>query len=65
MNDLEQSFLEYQATEQARLAAENWLAAFETALASRDAARIAARATGLSRDSIYARALARKPGASG
>ena len=42
-----------------------WLDALLEHVSVRDAARIAARATGLSRDSIYARALARKPGASG
>lgn len=42
MNDLDQSFLEHSAAEQARQAAESWLAAFETALASRDVARIGA-----------------------
>jgi putative flavoprotein involved in K+ transport len=42
MNDLDQSFLELQAAEQARRCAEDWLAAFETALASRDAALIGA-----------------------
>ena len=42
MNDLDQSFLDFQAAEKARHCAEDWLAAFETALASRDAARIAA-----------------------
>ena len=39
-----------------------WLDALLEQVSVRDAARIAARATGLSRDSIYARALARKPG---
>jgi putative flavoprotein involved in K+ transport len=42
MNDFDQAFLEFQAAEQARRSAEDWLAAFETALASRDAARIGA-----------------------
>ena len=42
MNDFDQAFLEFQAAEQARRSAEDWLAAFGTALASRDAARIAA-----------------------
>ncbi len=42
MNDLDQSFLEHSAAEQARQAAESWLAAIETALASRDVARIGA-----------------------
>jgi cation diffusion facilitator CzcD-associated flavoprotein CzcO len=40
MNDVDQSFAEFQATQQARHCAENWLAAFETALAARDAGRI-------------------------
>ena len=40
MNDFDQSFLEFQAARQARRFAEDWLAAFETALVSRDAARI-------------------------
>ena len=44
---------------------ETWLDALLEHVSVRDAARIAARATGLSRDSIYARALARKPGTSG
>ncbi|MDB5403606.1 MAG: hapE 2, partial [Rhodopila sp.] len=42
MNDFDQSFLQFQAAEQARRSAEDWLAAFETTLASRDAARIGA-----------------------
>ena len=42
MNDFDQAFLEFQATAQARRSAEDWLAAFETALAFRDAARIGA-----------------------
>jgi cation diffusion facilitator CzcD-associated flavoprotein CzcO len=42
MNDLDQSFLDFQAAEKARHCAEEWLAAFETALASRNAASIAA-----------------------
>jgi cation diffusion facilitator CzcD-associated flavoprotein CzcO len=40
MNDFDQSFLQFQAAAQARRAAEDWLAAFEAALASRDAAQI-------------------------
>jgi cation diffusion facilitator CzcD-associated flavoprotein CzcO len=40
MNDFDQSFLDYQATEQTRRLAEDWLAAFERALVSRDVARI-------------------------
>ena len=40
MNDVDQSFAEFQAAQQARHCAENWLAAFETALAARDAGRI-------------------------
>ncbi len=42
MDDFDQSLREYQAREQARHAAEDWLAAFESALASRDAVRIGA-----------------------
>jgi cation diffusion facilitator CzcD-associated flavoprotein CzcO len=42
MNDFDQAFLAFQAAEQARRAADGWLAAFEEALASRDAARIGA-----------------------
>ena len=42
MNDFDQAFLEFQAAAQARRSAEDWLAAFETALAFRDAARIGA-----------------------
>ncbi len=42
MNDFDQSFLEFQAAEQARRSAEDWLAAFEKALASRNAALIGA-----------------------
>ena len=38
MNDFDQSFLEFQATDQVRRSAENWLAAFEKTLASRDVA---------------------------
>ena len=41
MNDFDPSFLEFQAAAQARHAAEDWLAAFETALVSQDAAQIA------------------------
>ena len=40
MNDFDQSFLEFRAAEQARHSAEDWLAALETALASRDVALI-------------------------
>jgi putative flavoprotein involved in K+ transport len=40
MNDFDQSFLEFQAAAEARRHAEDWLAAFETALASRNVARI-------------------------
>jgi cation diffusion facilitator CzcD-associated flavoprotein CzcO len=36
MNDFDQSFLRFQAAEQIRNSAEDWLAAFETALVSRD-----------------------------
>jgi cation diffusion facilitator CzcD-associated flavoprotein CzcO len=42
MNDFDQSFLAFQAAERIRRCAEDWLAAFETALRSRDAARIGA-----------------------
>lgn len=42
MNDFDPSFLEFQAAEQARRAAEDWLAAFERALVSRDGTRIGA-----------------------
>ena len=42
MNDFDQSFLEFQAAEKARRSAEDWLAAFEKALVSRDVARIGA-----------------------
>jgi hypothetical protein len=42
MNDFDQSFLEFQAAEQARRSAQDWLAALETALASRDVALIGA-----------------------
>jgi cation diffusion facilitator CzcD-associated flavoprotein CzcO len=42
MNDFDQSFLEFQAAEQTRRSAEDWLAAFETALVSRDSAAIGA-----------------------
>ena len=42
MNDFDQSFLEFQAAQEARRFAEDWLVAFEAALNSRDAVRIAA-----------------------
>ena len=42
MNDFDQSFLAFQAAEHSRRIAEAWLSAFETALVSRDAARIGA-----------------------
>jgi cation diffusion facilitator CzcD-associated flavoprotein CzcO len=42
MNDFDQAFLAFQAAEQARRTAEDWLAAFETALTARDAARTGA-----------------------
>ena len=42
MNDFDQSFLEFQSAQQARRDAEDWLAAFETALVSRDGTRIGA-----------------------
>ncbi|MDX2155651.1 MAG: NAD(P)/FAD-dependent oxidoreductase [Hyphomicrobiaceae bacterium] len=42
MNDIDTSFQEAQQAEQARCAASRWLAAFETALVARDAARIGA-----------------------
>lgn len=41
MNDIDQDLLAFQAAQQARRDAESWLAAFETALAARDPARIA------------------------
>jgi cation diffusion facilitator CzcD-associated flavoprotein CzcO len=40
MNDFDQSFLEFQAAQDARRVAEDWLAAFEAALKFRDPARI-------------------------
>ena len=40
MNDFDQAFVEFQAAAEARRCAENWLASFEAALASGDAARI-------------------------
>jgi Pyridine nucleotide-disulphide oxidoreductase len=40
MNDFDQSFLEFQAAQDARRIAEDWLVAFEAALKSRDPARI-------------------------
>jgi putative flavoprotein involved in K+ transport len=40
MNDFDQSFLEFQAARQTRGCAEDWLGAFETALATKDAAQI-------------------------
>lgn len=42
MNDFDRSFHEFQLAEDARRSAAGWLEAFETALASRDAARIGA-----------------------
>ena len=42
MNDFDQSFLGFQAAEQARRCADGWLTVFEAALVSRDAARIGA-----------------------
>jgi cation diffusion facilitator CzcD-associated flavoprotein CzcO len=42
MNDFDQSFMEFQAAQQARRFAEDWLQAFETALASRNAEAIGA-----------------------
>jgi cation diffusion facilitator CzcD-associated flavoprotein CzcO len=42
MNDFDQSFLEFQAAQQARRTAETWLTAFEARLTSRDAAGLAA-----------------------
>ena len=42
MNDFDQSFHAFQAAQHPRRSAEDWLGAFETALASRDAAKIAA-----------------------
>lgn len=40
MNDFNQSFLDFQAAEQTRRSAADWLAAFEAALTSRDAERL-------------------------
>ena len=40
MNDFDQAFLAFQAAEQVRRSAEAWLAAFESALVARDAAKI-------------------------
>ena len=42
MNDFDQSFLEFQAARQTQSSAEHWITAFETALATRDAAQIGA-----------------------
>ena len=42
MNDFDTGYLEFQAARRVRQSAEDWLAAFETALRSRDAARIGA-----------------------
>ncbi|HEY4174590.1 MAG TPA: NAD(P)/FAD-dependent oxidoreductase [Rhodopila sp.] len=42
MNDFDEAFLEFQTAAQARRSAEDWLAAFETALVSRDTGRIGA-----------------------
>ncbi|HVY14012.1 MAG TPA: NAD(P)/FAD-dependent oxidoreductase [Rhodopila sp.] len=42
MNDFDQSFLEFQAAQQARRHAEDWLSAFEAALVARDTKRIGA-----------------------
>ncbi|HXT78507.1 MAG TPA: FAD-dependent oxidoreductase, partial [Acetobacteraceae bacterium] len=42
MNDFDQSFLDFQTAQRARRSAEDWLAAFEAALVSRDAPRIGA-----------------------
>ena len=42
MNDFDQSFHAFQAAQHPRRSAEDWLGAFETSLASRDAAKIAA-----------------------
>ena len=42
MNDFDQSFHEFQTAQHTRRLAEEWLAAFETALGSRDAAKLAA-----------------------
>jgi putative flavoprotein involved in K+ transport len=42
MNDFDQSFLEFQAAQQARRHAEDWLCAFDSALAGPDTGRIAA-----------------------
>jgi putative flavoprotein involved in K+ transport len=40
MNDFDQSFLEFQTAQQARRSAEDWLVAFEAALAPRDLMRV-------------------------
>ena len=42
MNDFDTGYLEFQAARRVRQSAEDWLAAFETALRSRDAALIGA-----------------------
>ncbi len=42
MNDFDQAYLEFQTAAQARRSAEDWLAAFEAALVSKDAERIGA-----------------------
>ncbi|WP_158923888.1 NAD(P)/FAD-dependent oxidoreductase [Acidisphaera sp. S103] len=42
MNDFDQSFLEFQAEQETRRSAEDWLVAFETALVSGDVVRIGA-----------------------
>jgi cation diffusion facilitator CzcD-associated flavoprotein CzcO len=42
MNEIDHDFLEFQAAQQARRAARRWLVDFDTALASRDPARIGA-----------------------
>jgi cation diffusion facilitator CzcD-associated flavoprotein CzcO len=42
MNDFDQTFLEFQAAQEARRLAEDWLVAFEGALKSQDATRISA-----------------------
>jgi putative flavoprotein involved in K+ transport len=43
MNDIDQSFLEFQTAARARRSAEDWLVAFENALVARDEARIGAQ----------------------
>lgn len=55
-----QSELDLEAAEQVDAGIDAWLDALLEVLSVRDAARVAAKATGQSRDMLYARALARK-----